>query len=500
MVNRTRADWLVAVGVGLLAIVAAMAGLTANHPWGDDFAGYLLQARALSAGDLAAEVRLNQALLLASDGPVGPSAYPWGFPLLLWLGGWLGGSHLSLKAVGLLALGVTSGCTYLLGRFFLSRALAVTAAALVGLQPELLGAADQILSDLPFLGVATAGLLVIVHLQVRLAAGRGALGLVVPAAVLSVLAYTIRSNGVFLPAALAAALGITLIAHPEARRAAVTAGLLYAALLGAMLLPYMTLMPDGSMEHARLVTVEGGRVLRRLDRIGSETAKLVPFTLARHRPLPVTLALMVATGGALWGAWRHRFVSVAPFVWLALSVALLLSFPISQGLRYLFPLLPAAAVLSLAGLRELAVRVAGTRLSAATREHAGWALAGIVLALLMLPAMANRGATRPYAVTGPYSPAMAEAVEYLTRHVPDGETVAFFKPRALRLLSGRHAILVRSPEHMDRAQWFLRNKLVPENRLELAKLQLPDSIYADSTRLHPVFENDQFVLYRPVAR
>lgn len=491
-----RIDWTLALGAGVVTALVAFAGLTSNHPWGDDFAGYLLQARAIATGDVGAELRLNQSLLAASDRGTGggPVAYPWGFPMLLWLGGLLGAGLAGLKLIGVLALGVTAAFTFLLARIFLSRPLALGAAALVVLQPHLLNATDQLLSDVPFLAVSTAALFVMVRTHAAVLAGRSAARPAVLAAALTVFAYTIRANGVFLSASLAAALGLALLLRAGSRRPAIITGLVYAFAAAALLMPYLALLPDFSAAPARMLTAEGPLMLTRMSKMASMAAELVPFNVARG-PLLAAAAMVVVIVAVVWGAWRRWPLSVVPTVYASLTVMLLLTFPFNQGIRYLFPLLPAVCVLGLTGLREAAVAL--SRHAPAPFTLRAGQVVGMLIALTMLVVAAlDLRASPPYAATGPFSPAMREVTTYLAGSVPESATVAFFKPRAMRLLSGRRAISVVRAESMDRAQWYVRNMNATDGRGEPGRWQLPDSVYTDTAILRPVFENSQFTVYR----
>ena len=55
--------------------------LTRGHLWWDDFAGYLMQARSIIAGDMAGFIQHSTISVEKSSAPPGPIAYPWGFPL-----------------------------------------------------------------------------------------------------------------------------------------------------------------------------------------------------------------------------------------------------------------------------------------------------------------------------------------------------------------------------------------------------------------------------------
>ena len=73
--NERRALWLTLV-LAIASVALAVFWKTPGHSWGDDFAGYLLQANALLHGMPAEELQLNARLEAASDWRTGPDAYP----------------------------------------------------------------------------------------------------------------------------------------------------------------------------------------------------------------------------------------------------------------------------------------------------------------------------------------------------------------------------------------------------------------------------------------
>ena len=72
--------------VGLIALgwlAVALSSLDDIHDWGDDWAHYAGQARALAEGTLQQELELSRFRNTYSTKPFGPTVAPWGFPLVL---------------------------------------------------------------------------------------------------------------------------------------------------------------------------------------------------------------------------------------------------------------------------------------------------------------------------------------------------------------------------------------------------------------------------------
>jgi hypothetical protein len=66
-----------------LAIVFTFMSIRNDFGWGDDFAQYILQAKAIISGDKVHFISNNTIRINYSDVCIGPVTYPWGFPLLI---------------------------------------------------------------------------------------------------------------------------------------------------------------------------------------------------------------------------------------------------------------------------------------------------------------------------------------------------------------------------------------------------------------------------------
>ena len=154
------------IGIIVLLLISALLGfglLTSGHNWAySDFSAYIMQAKSILQGDPADFILHNTITVEQSDVPVGPIAYPWGYPLLLApIIGLLGISTLGMKLLNtLLFLG------FLLCYFFLLRKrhsyiLSFILTALFAFNPVFLAAQDTILSDISFLFFSTLAIFLI---------------------------------------------------------------------------------------------------------------------------------------------------------------------------------------------------------------------------------------------------------------------------------------------------------------------------------------------------
>ena len=107
-VERRRVLWLALLSA-LASVALAVLWLSPGHLWGDDFAGYLLQAKALTRSTPLQELELNAHLMASSDWRSGPDAYPWGYPAILTLVILAAGESLAMfKIVSVSSIGLAT--------------------------------------------------------------------------------------------------------------------------------------------------------------------------------------------------------------------------------------------------------------------------------------------------------------------------------------------------------------------------------------------------------
>jgi hypothetical protein len=424
--------------------------VTPYHLWGDDWAGYVLQARAIDAGAITDEIARNARLLDSSDLRPGPSAYPWGFPALLWTTGGAPALSLALlKLVGVISFGITCAATFALARFFVGRMAAVFASAAVMLQPTLLLSADQILSDLPFMAISTVALVVtlmqwrngMLHRRLRW-------DLAAVTVALTLLGYSVRPNGVVIPIVYGPA--ILLLAYDKAlpRNVLIRYLVAIASCVVAAAIAYWAFLPDGSLYALSYLTASPERIARQLVAYGSEAAGFLPLTgLPRPLRLLGLIATLVSTAVAVR---RYPRIGLVVLGCAALHLLLLavIRFPVTT--RYLFPVVPPIAVLAIAGAAHL-LRGAVRALAIQARAR-GVAVAALLACMTTVQLWATQTMAsqlvRMAQDQGPFSDSARSAFRAALDAIGPDAQVAFFKPRAFRLITGREAIVVTNPRRI----------------------------------------------------
>lgn len=476
------------------ALLAWWGGVSPLNHWGDDWAGYLLQARAIVTGGVDAELASNTVAMQGGDVQIGPYAYPWGYPVLLAAAGiasdW---NPVGLKVVGGLSLAVLVLASFALARSRLGLGLSAFVAIAVGLQLEVVLHADFIGSDVPFTAVSTVGLLLIYLQYLRILAGRGpGAGLALGVIMASVAAFSIRSNGAVLPCTYVALLGLATWRDSAAWRLMAGHALGFVASVGVLFVAYFAAFPDGSLVHAGYLSFDPRVWLERSVRHVHYVAEWITFKkilgVGKLLPLGALMALM------LWGLLRRPWDGAVLAIYCLGHLALLTLFPFDGGLRYYHPLLPAAFMLAALGAKAAWDGLA-PRLSPATARRAALVCAWAVpLVMVLVMTQVVRGRQLAHATEGPgdpSSPATAETLAWVARQAPHEARVAFFKPRAFRLLSGRIAFAVNQPSSLGAVDWYVFNGGTDDTRTQILESALQDP----SAGFRVVFERPPYRVY-----
>jgi hypothetical protein len=482
----------------LLAILASgglYAGLwSAGQNWGGDFAAYIMQAISIVEGTADEFVVRNAFTINESSWPMGPVAYPWGFPLLLapiYLN--FGMDLMAFKAVGLVfyvlfLLTLWFGFRHLLK----PRELAVFV-SLFAFNPGMLLFGDNIMSDFPFLFFSTLSIVVLgrLHHPKGVAsefASRLTLGLAMGAA------FLIRTNGILLFVVYVSMAGIR--AWRERRElirgggALGKNGLFFVAPLATFLLTIglpLSYLPDGQHSHlGHLDKITLWFVLKNIvyyaQLLGEFFSPAPSFSKLGF--VLYLLSLPFALAG-IRSAWRESFPLL---LYALLNLGLYIAWPYQQGLRFVFPLIPIYVYFLILGLRTLgkSVRRIG--------PFYILPLVGLSLAFALSSAYltySNLAQNRPVP-RGPYTTHAIEMLDFIREHTSQDEVIIFRKPRVMRLFTARQALMIVSNGDVQQG-----DILVVDKNVQSFQLKKPEKeALLEEQKMDLVFANQEFEVYR----
>lgn len=502
----TRRDWIIACAVVLALFILACMQLTRGiGNWGDDFAAYISEGIAISTGTLEEQAVRNYTLHL-SQLPEEASAeglvYVWGFPLLLALVHRVVGfdivtfsSVIWYKVPSLIALALTAGVLYLYYRRRFSQSLALFLAVILCFRQTFIRSMEHLNVDILFLFVFQLSLLLAdCYLDVCLVPKRRTLCLA--AALGAAMWYTCvtRLNGMTVLFVVAASHVIRLI--PERRELTLRRGLL-------QLLPYLTFGALWYGAHQFLPEATSN-----LSDVGKATPEVVMGNIQYYLnlmkefcneliggvPLPLWPLMLLLTALGLYREALSR-ENIPMTGLLAGSFLVLLLLPYTQGLRYIFNLLPILLMFAARGglyawewLRKKGWGNQGDKL-----------LRGLALAVLVLTVagqlksgVSNLARDRAPVESDVYSQDAVEMYRYIQENIPEDQVVAFWKSRALYLNTGRMSFRLGYNGHvLEDADYYLFDIFMHES-------DDWETVTKKQESLRQVWTNDTFLLYEVV--
>ena len=498
---------LFALLVGTAALLLCSTG-TNGHNWGDDFAAYIMQARALSDGTPHGFFEASRFTVEQSSYPPGPAAYPWGLPVLLApVYAAFGMNMIALKSVGMASFVLFLVALWLGFRRYHSPLGFLCLISLFSLNPRMLAAPNEILSDVPFLLLSTVAVALIGILIVersRLICGvcdNFLIGALIAGA------FFIRTNGLLLLPVLAVAQFTELARGCRMDRQRTTADgreggslgkiseapgfpigrlclsvIPYASFFG-LLLAWETVLPGGGTSHVSM--------LRGL------TPRLMIHHLFYYLLLPSDffchpLVYMATIPFAVVGMVKRCRADYHIVLYLALTLLLYIVWPPVQGLRFLFPIMPFYCSFLITGLESLRRGVSAGRFRSTL----------CLLPLCLLCACFGAySTTRAYknirnnraTFSGPFTAGSREMFSFIRKATGTESTVIFFKPRAMRLMTDRKSILVNRIEDVSRGDYLClyRRKDAYD---QIAPAAVRHLLERRAARL--IYQNSDFLIYR----
>jgi hypothetical protein len=482
---------LFVVGILALSAVLALLSLVPGVGWDDDYALYIMQAKALVSGGLDTLVRQNAFLTERSIIPPGPVLYPWGFPLMLAPVYAVRGLDIhAFKLVGVLSyLGFLVILAVWLRRK-LSPVMAAAGLALFALNPTIIYYVNQIGSDLPFLCVSAAAVFLIEALIVgRESRALRPMALTILGVCLG-FAAIIRTNGILLVATCALSHAALALAARRRRGTALKVAwqewLPYAACAVMMMIVAMAL-PSGEMSH-----------LDGLRRVTWRTiAGAVPYyvwVLADfYSGVPCAPFICgVSLVFVLIGIAVRLRSDFHLLLYAGMTMMLYLLWPARQGVRFIYPVLPVYVFFMLTGIEESRFGLKG--IAERCGRYLGFLFLGGILVCFAFRTVSFAGRNIHHQVTmsGPFDRASSEMFDFVKSSTAPDALFASGSPRAFRLLTGREALWLNHTRTSEKVDYVVTAKhLGPEWQLKAGR-----SGESGQGSVTNVFENESFCVYR----
>jgi hypothetical protein len=483
----TSIRWLTRLGlpfVLLLAGLLAFAFLNDYQNWGDDWAQYILQAKAILDHSMPECIRQSAFMTRESAVVPGPVAYAWGLPLLLALEGSLVSFSLPVfKLFNVLIFLLLVVAIYRLARKFLSVAEGLAVAAIFAFDPVVLHYCNHILTELPFMLASVCAFL---SMEYRGPRERSRAASRLLSGTLAFVAFTFRTNGILILAAATVREFLPESSEEGLRRPA----------WKALLLPYIPffllntlwgfVFPGGGDGY--LALLRGVTIQTLLTNILIYPVALFDFfTGGNHTGLvAIVLGPLVLLGA--FKSWRK---TAHLSVYGLLTMALYIVWTYAQGLRFMLPLAPFLLILMMLGLDVSANWIKTRKFWVILPRLMQYGFP--ILFLLVSSALVVSGKI-PREKWNPYDQPSSEMFQWIRSNTSGDAVVSFFKPRAMHLL-GQRLCLTATPADLRKVSYFVYTRGGSWN-----DGQPPLQRYQQVAELTPTFENSNFVVYRVGAR
>ena len=450
-------------------------GLTKGHNWGDDFAAYIMQAESVLRGTPSEFVAINRFTIEKSMFPIGPVAYPWGFPVLLApFYGLFGHNIFALKIPGVICYLLFIVTLWFGFRRYHSVMWGTALACLFAVNPGFHSFMNNVITDIPFLLLSTLSVLmigkVVIERQRIISTHADHLFL----GVLIALSFFVRTNGILLLMTLGVVHltriakdaisqpssgadgprhlgGIFFQLYRNVREDAWTLPLPYVC-FAICVLAWQYVLPEGGSTY--------------VSQFKGLTLSIIKDNVYLYVKSPLSFFRIPAAPGALLakllflgsiplfavGVFRRFGKDDHVLVYGALTLLLYVFWPY-QGERFIFPLLPFYISFALIGLE-----------GSVTASRKGWQsaiLRGLPVIFVILffcwhsIAFAHRNLLeRRIEPTGPYVSTSQDVFSFISHHTDPDDIIVFFKPRTMRLFTGRQSIMTGKVEELKRGDYL----------------------------------------------
>lgn len=470
------------ISIFLLALIGGVLVMSNGHEWGDDFALYLSQAHAIIKGNTAELLQYNSWSMQHSDGTLGPFLYPQGYPLFLSI-------YLKFFPFNWIGIKIFQWIFYLLGAFAFYKTLSqcqfkmphwwlLFTVALILLHPKYIQFSDRLMSDLWFLVTVFVFFYFLYTNEFAKKSKNFLIG------ICAILAALTRVNGFVLIIS-----WWTYILFQKSNSKEKFTQFLWTLPFTLVVIYLKRLDSQLESNHVELlsqISFEG--ILRNASEYLSD---LATFPISLFLPLSSSIGISEVVVSIFCGivilfffilAIRHKnqFGYFAPvLVWIFSNLVIIIVWPISQGPRFLIPIIPFVYWIVNLGVSQFAI----------SKSWQNWIPVSFIFVLVIqfFATVVFFGFVEPRnEIIGATQVDMYDKIK---RIVKENDVISFDKPRWLHLITNKKVIRKSSDSSFfnSQANYLLKKRIgIYSKRPEFVTDKRLDSIYG----------NKDYILYR----
>ncbi len=485
---------IVLIAILITYLFTALASLSHGHAWGDDFAAYIMQARSILHGTEKQFFVQNSFTISNSSSIIGPTVYPWGFPLFLAIFYAIFG----LNPLGLKVINIFFFLFSLMALFWIFKKRlplweVILLVAVLAFNPRLLSIHNDILSDITFSFFSTLSILLIDRLicdhedSPASTISNLFLGLFI------FIATFVRTNGIFLLGVLIGCQAIVI--RRQWKAAAVDKKILFRHLIPYLVFAILwflsiVILPNGDTSYFQYFSLQSiGENVRSNSIYYYHLVEIFFTSTSPTRTTQILYGFLLAF--FLLGIVARLEKDYAFIIYSIIYIGLLLAWPEVQDARFLLPIFPFFIYYSYQGMKV-----------GFSNLHGHYRKAGLFITVLFWSGIlvlfaiqsgrlvrANLAAGRQEA--GPFDMSSTEMFQFIRTNTPPDSVIVFFKPRAMRLMTDRNAVEINTCNKLSIGNYIV---LDPESD---PGLQVSvDKINTCGLKLIQSFKNDSFIVYQ----
>ena len=487
-------------------------GLTEGHDWGGDFSAYIMQAQSVWQGNSSEFLQTNRFIIEESSRLIGPIAYPWGFPVLLApFYAFFGLNMLALKSLNIVCYLIFIISLWLGFRRHHSHFWRVILVCFFALNPYFLRFMNNVVSDIPFLVFSTFSVLLIGRVVIQRRRLVSKISDQFLLGVLIAISFFIRTQGILILAALGVAQFISVAKNTIVQQRGATGAetkaknIILRQFFSRSSNSWIFILPHVSFVIVTLlwrnVLPEGGS--SHISLLNNLSLGLIKHHLLYYFSLPAELFAGVPASQILYGAsiplaiigmFKRRDSDYHIIIYGVMTIFLLIVWPPTQGLRFLFPLLPFYVSFALTGLE-----------TCRDISHGLWnvlwkivIVCPVIIIIIFFLRFSITDASENLVnqrmeSSGPYLSTSKEVFSFISNNTETDDIIVFRKPRVMRLFTNRQSIMTDQVDNLTKGD-YLCISLHPGAYHQIRNYDVVS--LRENGRIHLVYQNMDFQLYQ----
>lgn len=486
----------------LVSILLNLFTFQQGHDWGGDFSLYIIQAEAIVEHNIQEIEDFSILREQISEINLGPTFYPWGFPLILVPAIYFFGTNIMILKIWVYVFFILSlPLIYLIFKKKLNKIYLLFLILLLALNPYFLNYKNHVLSEFPFLFFSLLAILAIQAFVIEKKYLYNKSFSYFLLGIFLFLSYFIRSLGIiFLPLLFFSQIieYKKALRGKSARKEKNYSFLIPYVIFFLLVILSSFLFPSPSYRDTIFTRIPSfkGWIMLVLKNIYYYSTILADFfgqtfLISNYLSLRLTPIFYVVYGISipffflgLFKNYKRNYLYVLYFIF---TLLLLLVLPFKDGFRYLFSVLPFFIFFLIKGLEDFD----SNKLFKKFKLAHFFIFLLFILFLLQICFFILFYSNNSLVNEGPYSEQSQELFEFIKANTLENDIIIFFKPRVLTLYTRRPSAAIFSYNKLldSKADYYIHYKKFPLEKEMAFKVK-------NNPNLTKIYKNKDFEVFK----